>query len=212
MNRPIYTYQPVPVTSNTALGVKLPLNKGVVGGRSATQNYASGSAGGAGVFVSSYDNIEQSITNLKSLLLTRSGERFMQPTLGTDIYNALFDNVTDDLEEYLENNIREKISFWLPYIKINSLRLFENTDRGSYLIQMSFIINPQGANIVINLLAGNENISIVESESTMVDFNGNIVVSPTDQLAPTAATFTGASLTGGTPLVGVDPVNPGNLY
>jgi phage baseplate assembly protein W len=198
--RTIYTYQPVPVTSNTALGVKLPLNKGVVGGRTATQNYASGSAEGAGVFESSYDNIEQAITNLKSLLLTRTSERLMQPDLGTDIYNALFDNMSDDLEEYLQTNIKEKIAFWLPYIKLNSLRLFENNDKGSYLIQMRFTVNPQGANIVINLLAGNENLQIIENTNA-VPIQSNLVE---------ASTFTGASLTGGTPLVGVDPVNPGN--
>ena len=150
MSRPIFTYQPVPVTSNTALGVKLPLNKGVVGGRSVEQNYASGSMSGGGVFESSYDNIEQSISNLKSLLLTRPGERYMQPNLGVDIYNALFDNMSDDLQSFLENAIQEKILYWLPFIKVTKLRLFENTEKGSYLIQLAFTVNPQGANLVIN--------------------------------------------------------------
>ena len=210
MARSIYTYQPVPV-GKTALGVKLPFNKGVVGGRSATQNYASGSAAGGGVFESSYDSIEQAVSNLKSLLLTRTGERLMQPGLGTDIFNALFENMSSDLEDYLKSNIEEKISYWLPYIKLNDLRLFENVDRGSYLIQLSITVNPQGANRVINLIAGGENISVVEANSPLVDSNGNLIAGPVGALS-VAATFTGGSVTGGTPLVGLNPITNGFTY
>jgi phage baseplate assembly protein W len=208
--RSIYTYQPVPV-GKTALGVKLPFNKGVLGGRSATQNYASGSAAGGGVFESSYDSIEQAVSNLKSLLLTRTGERLMQPGLGTDIFNALFENMSSDLEKYLRSNIEEKIAYWLPYIKLNDLRLFENIDRGSYLIQLSITVNPQGANRIINLLAGGENVSVVEAGSPLVDSNGNLIVGPAGALSA-AATFTGGSVTGGTPLVGLNPITNGFTY
>jgi phage baseplate assembly protein W len=201
--RTVFTYQPIPA-GRTALGIKLPFNKGVVGGRSPFQNYSSGSLDGAGVFESSYDTVEQAVSNLKSLLLTRTGERFMQPDLGTDIFNALFENITQDLEDYLENNIKEKIAFWLPYIGVTDLRLFENIDKGSYLIQLSVVINPQGANRVINILAGNENISIIEDNTPVTDSQGNLIAGPVGQLTA-VGNFNGGSITGGTPLAGVDP-------
>ena len=203
MSRTVFTYQPIPV-GRTALGVKLPLNKGVVGGRTPFQNYASGSSGGAGVFESSYDTVEQSISNLKSLLLSRPGERYMQPELGTNIFNALFENITGELETVLEDDIRSKVGFWLPYIEITRLRLFENIEKGSYLIQLAVTVNPQGANRVINVLAGAENITVIEDDAVAVDANGNIIAGPAGQLTP-AGVFTGGSITGGTPLAGVDP-------
>ena len=63
-------------------------------------------------------------------------------------------------------------------------------------------MNPQGANLVINLLAGNENLEIL-GDVTEVGSSSELVASD-------GTIFTGGTITGGTPLVGVDPVNPGN--
>lgn len=45
----------------------------------------------------------------------------MQPDLGCDLKNILFENITEDLLDTIDNTIRNSISFWLPYIFINKL-------------------------------------------------------------------------------------------
>jgi phage baseplate assembly protein W len=208
--RNIYTYQPEPA-GKTALGVKLPLNKGVVGGRNVQQNYSSGSSDGGGVFESSFDTVDQAMSNLKSLLLTRVGERLMQPALGTEIFNVLFENISQEVEDTLRISIENKIAYWLPYITVQDLVLFENVQQGSYLVQLSVIVNPQGANRVINILAGNENISIIDEPNLVTDRFGNITNTPVGGLT-VAGTFTGGSVTGGTQLYGGAPSNPSFTY
>ena len=83
--RPIYQYQINRSNPDRAVGILLPFNKPVEG-KAIADNYASGSIGAGGVFIQSYTTELQSISNLKNLLLTRKGERYMQPNFGTDIY------------------------------------------------------------------------------------------------------------------------------
>ena len=79
MARPVYQYQPINETPDIAIGVPLPFNKSSRAHtdffRSATfgdaASYASGSAGGTGVFTQTYSTEEQSLSNLKNLLMTQ---------------------------------------------------------------------------------------------------------------------------------------------
>ena len=70
-----YRINPLDLKKNTAIGVMLPL-------------------GGTPIFKSSYTTEEQTLSNLKNLLLTRKGERPFQPEFGTEIYSLLFENLS----------------------------------------------------------------------------------------------------------------------
>ena len=162
MARPIYQYRPVPDNNDTALGILLPLNKGAAG-KAPSSNYASGSSAGNGVFESSYTTQEAAISNLKNLILTEKGERYMQPNLGTNIRTILFENNTNDIQELLQESIQEDISFWLPYISLQSVDVQSSADRHSLSIKLLFQITNIGANVVINILAS-ENSFVVSEE------------------------------------------------
>ena len=90
--QPEYRYNPLDFEPDVAVGVLLPFN-GDAPGRTFNQNYASGSVSGASVFAQSYSTEDQAISNLKNLLLTRKGERFMQPDFGTRIFDSLFETI-----------------------------------------------------------------------------------------------------------------------
>ena len=47
-----------------------------------------------GIFHQSFTNVKQVLSNLKNLLLTARGERYMLPTFGTDIKTILFENIS----------------------------------------------------------------------------------------------------------------------
>lgn len=95
---------PIDQNPDIAIGIKLPFSQ--KSGR---------------LFEQSYTTEEQVDSNLRSLLLTAKGERIMQPTFGTDIYNTLFDQSTPDVVEKLKRSIAQDIAYWLPYIIIKSL-------------------------------------------------------------------------------------------
>ena len=99
-------YNPIDLLPDVAVGVKLPF----VGkdGR---------------LFQLSYSTEEQAISNLKNLILTRRGERVLQPLFGTNLQDALFEQNDDLLRESIETNIIEAVEFWLPYISIRELNV-----------------------------------------------------------------------------------------
>ena len=176
MARPVYQYRPINDNKDTALGILLPLNKGAAG-KAPSVNYASGSSSGNGVFDSSYTTEEAAISNLKNLILTEKGERYMQPNLGTNIRSILFENNTDDIKEALQESIEEDVAFWLPYISLKSVDVSSSNDRQSLSVRLLFQITNIGANVVINILASENSLVVSEetdaSELTQVDTFGS---------------------------------------
>jgi phage baseplate assembly protein W len=83
--------------------------------------------GNAGYFEQTFTTLDEAKSNLINLLLTRKGERVMQPEFGTSIYSILFENVATDIKLILEEDIREAVRTWLSYILISSVDI--NTDR-----------------------------------------------------------------------------------
>ena len=170
LRRPIYRYQPINETPEVAIGIPLPFNKAshVSGDRLQTpltgqdNEYAKEPSDGGVVFGQTFSTEEQAISNLKNLIMTFKGERYMQPNFGTRIREVLFDNNTENLRTALENTIRDDIAFWLPYIEIAGLEM--NIDETGHQIRMllRFRVSTVGANLVINILL-TENALIVSN-------------------------------------------------
>jgi phage baseplate assembly protein W len=78
-------------------------------------------------FEQSYKTIDQVKTNIKSLLLTRRGERVMEPLLGSGLTELLFDFNDDELASRIEETITESIQQWLPFVGIENIEI-EQTD------------------------------------------------------------------------------------
>ena len=124
---------PLDLKKNTAIGVMLPL-------------------GGDPLFKLSYTTEEQSISNLKNLLLTRKGERPFQPFFGTDIYSLLFEQMTQDLEDSLSSSLTADIQYWLPYIVISSIDINVNEDDNKINISLNYRVTENGANRNITMV------------------------------------------------------------
>ena len=79
-----------------------------------------------GIFSVNFTTISQAKQNLKNLILTRKGERIMQPEFGCDIYKILFEPIIDDVsfENKISNTIIEATNSWLPYLNINTINYF----------------------------------------------------------------------------------------
>ena len=74
-----------------------------------------------GVFTSVYTTNAQAILNLKTLLLTRVGERYGFPEYGTFLLNVIFQPITNDIKKQIEDFIIPQVNKFLSYITIERI-------------------------------------------------------------------------------------------
>jgi hypothetical protein len=94
--------------------------------------------GGNGYFKVAYDALTQAKTNLTNLVLTKKGERVMQPSFGCNIHNQIFEHITSDIEANVAGAIEEAASIWMPFITINSVQLAKDEDRNRAYVTIVF--------------------------------------------------------------------------
>ena len=97
--------------------------------------------GDTGFFNQTFSSIEEAKSNMINLLLTRKGERPMQPDFGTNIYNYLFDQMTGDLSNSIQQEITYAVETWLPYVELAEVLVDAgptNMDRNRIDITVSF--------------------------------------------------------------------------
>ncbi len=127
-----------------------------------------------GIFNQSITNVSQVLTNLRNLLLTAKGERYMLPEFGTEIRLILFENITN--EESFINDIKKEISsairMWMPFLTINQLDVELNiTDDGRVLekdhaVGIKLVVQIQGTNIYLPiqiLISTSGNLQLIEA-------------------------------------------------
>jgi len=106
------------------IGVKIPITMGNIG-----------------FFNQTFTSLEEAKSNLLNLLLTRRGERVMHPEFGTDIYNLLFSQITRDLKQKIEGEIRTAVETWIPYILLTEVQVDisdENIENNRIDIKIGF--------------------------------------------------------------------------
>ena len=101
-----------------------------------------------GVFSTNYTTLTQAKDNLKNLILTKKGERLMNPDFGCDVWLVLFEQMDGDtIESRIETAILDAVDTWLPYLNLTSI-VFDyddndiDTNRISLDIQFSLASNP----------------------------------------------------------------------
>lgn len=80
------------------------------------------------IFKTIYDTTTQAKENLKTLLLTRKGERYMEPNFGTELLSIVFQQNVAELKQIITDVITNPISYWLPYINIDDLTIITAED------------------------------------------------------------------------------------
>tara|TARA_B110000114_G_scaffold16265_1_gene15750 strand:+ start:27 stop:455 length:429 start_codon:yes stop_codon:yes gene_type:complete len=95
--------------NNYAIGITLPLQFG------------------ENTFEQSFQTKDQIKSNIKNLLLTKRGERILQPQFGSGLQSLLFEPNVDDLEGRIEDTINDSLKQWLPYVTADEIDI-ESTD------------------------------------------------------------------------------------
>ena len=102
--------------------------------------------GETGFFQQAFVSFEQAKSNLKNLLLTKKGERIMQPNFGTGLQSLLFEQADDNLEQKIEQTITENVSYWLPYVTIKNIDIEmtdELKDKNQVNVELEFTVGNQ---------------------------------------------------------------------
>ena len=143
-------YNPIDLLPDVAVGIKIPMVRtdGVL-------------------FDQSYSTEDQVISNVKNLVLTRKGERIMQPMFGTTLQDSLFEQNTELLTQTVRSSIEEAIKFWLPYVDITELTVtpviavLGNQEDHGVTISMRIALNGQKSEQEITFLATLNTIELI---------------------------------------------------
>lgn len=95
-----------------------------------------------GVFAVNYTTLSQAKDNIVNLIMTRKGERTMQPEFGCDIWRLIFEPIVGEtIEQDIERSIIEAVDTWLPYVNIEEI-LFDynenDIDNNRIFLQVKF--------------------------------------------------------------------------
>lgn len=92
-------------------------------------------------FKQNYTEIEQLKTNIKNLLLTKRGERLMNPLFGSGVETVLFEPITDEFEDKIQDIITTSVEKYIPNVSIDEINVDmsnENKDRNLVNISLKF--------------------------------------------------------------------------
>jgi phage baseplate assembly protein W len=83
---------------------------------------------GKAVFNSTYQTKDATRVNLINFLLTNKGERYLNPTFGSNIKLMLFENINQDTLDEIEDILSEDIKNYFPKVNPTSLKITSSPD------------------------------------------------------------------------------------
>ena len=94
-------------------------------------------------FLRKTKNVRQQVkSNIRNLLLTSKGERVFQPNFGSDLFNVIFEQITEDTFDTVKQTITDAIETWLPYVTIEDIKVFtENENPNTIIVNLEFSVN-----------------------------------------------------------------------
>ena len=103
------------------------------------------------VFTTVYTTQEQLKYNIINYLLTDRGERVFAPNFGAGLRNLLFENITQESIQNIENNVRSGIEINFPNINITQLFITTDVNRHTVSINFSYEVINTGIQDEINI-------------------------------------------------------------
>ena len=132
--------------SNVKVGIDLPIRRGDEKD---------------GWMASTSTTIDAVKNNIRNLLKTNQGERLMQPNLGINLRQLLFEQIDAETLVSVQNRILDTMEIWLPFVEVRDIRIVNDdsrTDANQIVVSILFNIK-QDPNTV---------------DSVSIDFNSAI--------------------------------------
>ena len=112
--------------SAVSIGIDLPFHRDI---------------GPNGWFATTKTTIEAVKNNIINLLHTNRGEIVFQPNLGLGRRQFLFEQITPDTIIAIQNDIRDTLSLWLPFVIIENIIVNQKDDFNRIDVKLEFRIN-----------------------------------------------------------------------
>jgi len=105
------------------------------------------------VFETVYTTKEQLKFNLINFLLTDKRERIFNPNFGANLRSQLFEQITADTSDNLDNQIRTGIEQYFPNVVISELTIGAEPDQNLITILFSYNISNTGEsdNVILSI-------------------------------------------------------------
>ena len=114
-----------------------------------------------GWMASTSTTIDAVKNNIRNLLKTNQGERLMQPNLGINLRQLLFEKIDAETLVSVQNRILDTMEIWLPFVEVRDIRIVNDDSR------------TDANQIVVNILFNiKQDPNTVDSVS--IDFNSAI--------------------------------------
>lgn len=104
-------------------------------------------------FTQNFTELDQLKSNIKNLLLTKKGERLMNPDFGAGVETVLFEQITDDFEDKIQDLITTAVDRYIPNVTIDEINVDmsnENKDRNYVNISLKFRSRSTGLSDVVS--------------------------------------------------------------
>ena len=78
--------------------------------------------------------------SVRNLVLTKPGERFFNPNLGSKVSESLFENIDDISASIIEDDIKDTIDNYEPRVKLLSVRAHPDFENNAFDVVLTYNI------------------------------------------------------------------------
>ena len=78
--------------------------------------------------------------SVRNLVLTKPGERFFNPNLGSKVSESLFENIDDISASIIEDDIKDTIDNYEPRVKLLSVRATPDYEGNAFDVVLTYNI------------------------------------------------------------------------
>lgn len=100
----------------------------------------------------SYKNEDSVKRSIRNILLTDKGERFFNPTFGSDIRKMLFENFSPSTEQVVADLIKTAIGNHEPRANVLDVNVSGNPDQNSMYINIVFSVINKAEPVTLELI------------------------------------------------------------
>jgi len=108
-----------------------------------------------GYFASTATTMEAVKNNIRNILLTTKGERFLQPEIGLNLRRFIFEQYSEDAENSIKVEIVDTFEMWLPFVEIKEIKInMDETDSiGKNELNVFILFNIKNSPNIIDSVA-----------------------------------------------------------
>ena len=123
---------PIDFRPSVGVGVSLPFN-------------------GNSCFNTTFTTQEAIKSNLVNWFLTNQGERPLNPNFGGNLRQFLFQQISEDTLEFLEEDIQSQLSTVFPSVIVDSLEVTTNPDYNSITVELKYSVESTNISDELNI-------------------------------------------------------------